>query len=69
MPARKGKIGPGLVLFHFCGTFIHDGFVAGRNLTVGQGVLIGCDNQGLAAHVGIGGVPARLINTATPRAA
>jgi serine O-acetyltransferase len=101
------RIGPGLVLFHFCGTFIHDGFVAGRNLTVGQGVLIGCDNQGLAAHVGndvvlnggvkligglvlgdrvvagagavvlhsfgddavIGGVPAKLLNTAAPRAA
>ena len=49
IPAR---IGPGLRIFHFSGTFVNGGFVAGRNLTIGQGVLIGNDAAGRTPRVG-----------------
>lgn len=50
LPA-SAQIGPGLYIGHFGQIFFHKDMVAGKNLSVGQGVTIG------EAGVGKGGIP------------
>lgn len=66
LPART-DIGPGLFVTHFGPTVIHGSTVAGRNLTIEQGVTIGMGPTGVPrigndVYIGTG---ARIINGIT----
>lgn len=51
---KETRIGPGFKIYHFGGVFLNDKLVAGRDLTVGIGVVVGCNDRDEAPVLGDG---------------